>query len=77
MAQIDESDLHVELKKINSNLVRIYKQKTLFRTFVTGIISGLGSVIGATVVLGLIIFILSKFDFLPIVQVILNYLPHK
>jgi hypothetical protein len=54
-----------ELHELNSILRKVYKQNTLGHIFVRGIVAGLGSVIGATVVVGFVAYFLGLFNFLP------------
>ena len=59
-----------QIKKLqNAELIRIYKKpgKFLFFSFMKGIMMGLGSVLGATVVVALLVYLLSKVSFVPIV----------
>ncbi len=42
-------------------------KKYIFYQFVGGIFSGLGGVVGATIVFALLIFILSKMELVPII----------
>ena len=44
------------------NRTRLYRM-----SFVRGIFTGLGSVIGATIVIALILWILSLFEFIPLI----------
>lgn len=58
---------------------------SMWRGFLIGVASGLGAVIGATIVLGTILFILSRLDFVPFIgsyiAEITNYInehnPHR
>ena len=59
-----------QVKKLqNTELLRVYKKpgKFLFFSFMKGIMVGLGSVLGATVVVALLIYLLSQISFVPIV----------
>lgn len=62
--QKTQSELDV-LKEINNNILRT--QITPFRAFRNGILSGLGAVLGATVVLALLLAVLSQFSSVPII----------
>ncbi len=59
-----------ELDKLNQHrFVRLYNStsKMLWFQFLRGVAFGLGSVIGATIVVSLLISILSQIEFIPII----------
>lgn len=72
-----EIDLAAEVTKLtkqvqklqNTELLKVYKHpgKFLWFSFLKGVAVGLGSVLGASVVVGLLIYILSQISFVPIV----------
>lgn len=62
--------LHEELALLRQHqLVELYRSvpKVLFFRFCTGMAVGLGTVIGATVLLSVIIWALSQIEFIPII----------
>ncbi|HHH14299.1 MAG TPA: hypothetical protein ENJ78_01165 [candidate division WWE3 bacterium] len=68
-------DLTKALWALNkSRAIRIYNNpwKLLWYNFLIGVARGLGSIIGATLVLGIIVYILSKFLYVPVLGDIIN-----
>lgn len=64
---MEDSKLTVEIAKLNRSIVKLNKSRGLFHSFMIGIVTGLGSVLGATIVLGIVLFILRNVEFLPII----------
>ena len=60
----------------NSNIFKIYNstKKILFVSFLKGLASGLGWIIGATILVSLLTFILSQIEFIPILGDIVSQL---
>jgi len=57
------------LEHVNSHkLMEIYNSipKLLFYQFMKGIVFGLGSVLGATIVVSILVYLLSQIEFIPI-----------
>lgn len=62
--------IEAELKQLNSHkLVEIYNAiyKLLFYQFLKGMAFGLGSVLGATIIVSILVYLLSTIEFLPII----------
>lgn len=59
-----EGDIVKTLKRTNSLLFRYVDPK---HVFFRGILTGLGGLIGATLILGLLLWFLSQLEFVPIV----------
>jgi len=62
--------IEVALERINSHkLIEIYNSifKLLFYQFIKGIVFGLGSVLGATIVVSILVYLLSQIEFIPII----------
>ncbi len=62
--------IETELKQLNSHkLVEIYNAiyKLLFYQFLKGMAFGLGSVLGATIIVSILVYLLSQIEFLPII----------
>ncbi len=58
------------LEHVNSHkLMEIYNSipKLLFYQFMKGIVFGLGSVLGATIVVSILVYLLSQIEFVPII----------
>ncbi len=61
--------IETALERINSHkLIEIYNSvvKLLFYQFLKGIAFGLGSVLGATIVVSILVYLLSQIEFIPI-----------
>lgn len=77
-----EKELASEVNKLtkqvqklqNTELLKVYQKtgKFLFLSFMKGIMVGLGSVIGATVVVAILIYLLSQISFVPIIGDFIN-----
>ena len=73
-----------EIKKLNeaiknlnnSNIFKIYNstKRILFISFLKGLASGLGWIIGATILVSLLTYILSQIEFIPILGDIVSQL---
>ncbi len=58
------------LEHVNSHkLMEIYNSipKLLFYQFIKGVVFGLGSVLGATIVVSILVYLLSQIEFVPII----------
>tara|TARA_S200000501_G_C20737934_1_gene705985 strand:+ start:305 stop:571 length:267 start_codon:yes stop_codon:yes gene_type:complete len=65
----NDINLHTEIATLNKKkFFQIYESiwKMLFFSFIKGLASGLGWVIGATILVSILTFLLSKFEFIPI-----------
>ena len=72
--------LREEIKSLNSNKIfKIYNstKKILFISFLKGLASGLGWIIGATILVSLLTYILSQIEFIPILGDIVSQLIHE
>ena len=60
----------------NNNIFKIYNstKKILFVSFLKGLASGLGWIIGATILVSLLTYILSQIEFIPILGDIVSRL---
>jgi len=60
----------------NNNIFKIYNstKKILFLSFLKGLASGLGWIIGATILVSLLTYILSQIEFIPILGDIVSQL---
>ena len=60
----------------NNNIFKIYNstKKILFVSFLKGLASGLGWIIGATILVSLLTYILSQIEFIPILGEIVSQL---
>lgn len=65
MAQPDS--YQKELKRLNRNLSRLNAKQSFGRIFITGIISGLGSAIGATLIVAILVYLISKIELIPVI----------
>ena len=60
----------------NNNIFKIYNstKKILFLSFLKGLASGLGWIIGATILVSLLTYVLSQIEFIPILGDIVSQL---
>ena len=63
---MSEHVIKIETEKANVN-VQVNQKKVLFNSFASGVLAGVGSAIGATIVFGLLIFILGQLNTVPFV----------
>lgn len=63
----NSNELLVEIKKLNKHLSRLNRRQAPFRLFLTGLLSGLASVIGASLVFSIVIYLFSQVDLVPII----------
>ena len=71
------SKLSEAIKSLNNNnIFKIYNstKKILFISFLKGLASGLGWIIGATILVSLLTYILSQIEFIPILGDIVSQL---
>lgn len=61
------AELLSELKKLNKNISRMNSTRSFAHSFLVGIVSGLGSVIGATIVVGFIVYLLRNINVVPLI----------
>ncbi len=62
--------IEMALEHVNSHkLMEIYNSipKLLFYQFLKGVVFGLGSVLGATIVVSILVYLLSQIEFIPII----------
>lgn len=54
------------MESVNVNLGKLVRRQSLFHAFVSGLFSGLGSVMGATVVVAFLLWILGRLQLVPV-----------
>jgi hypothetical protein len=64
---MEKPKLAEEMKQLNANVATLNKNYSLTRSFARGMVSGLGSVIGATIVVALLAFILNSVQVVPVI----------
>jgi uncharacterized protein (DUF697 family) len=64
---MEKPKLAEEMKQLNANIATLNKNYSLTRSFARGMVSGLGSVIGATIVVALLAFILNSVQVVPVI----------
>ena len=60
-------ELTEEIKKLNTVINRLYKKQSFMRSFVNGVFMGLGSVVGATLVVAVIVYLLNQVNLIPVI----------
>lgn len=81
----EKDELIEEIKKLNASIEKLNARYVPLRVFFNGILTAIGTFIGATVVVGLIVYLLSQIPLIPIlgnvladlVAEILRYLPNR
>lgn len=63
----EQNPLTSELREINANLKKLVSSQSWIHSFVGGLFSGLGSVVGATVVVALLVGIFGRLRVVPVV----------
>ena len=51
----NNSGVKEELRRLSKVLDKIYSQQSYFHTFIRGVLAGFGSVVGATIVVGIVV----------------------
>jgi hypothetical protein len=62
-----ESTVESELARLNKLLNKLYASQSYMNSFVHGVLSGLGSVIGATIVVAGLVSILGQAKVIPVI----------
>lgn len=65
--QPTHSDLASEINRLNGVINKIYGRSSWGYSFMNGLFSGLGYVVGASIVFSIIIFLLGKINLVPII----------
>jgi hypothetical protein len=60
-----ETDLKARLDEMNDNLVQIKKNGGVWKSFVRGILTGIGSVLGAVVAITIVGWVLNTIGVIP------------
>lgn len=64
---MDKLDLAEETKRLNSSIMQLVKHQSLTRAFLRGVYTGLGSVVGATIVVGILALVLRNVQLIPVI----------
>lgn len=64
---MDQELLRIELERLNANITKLIRRQNLWRSLFAGILSGLGSVIGATIVVAFIAYLLRNVELVPLI----------
>jgi uncharacterized protein (DUF2062 family) len=62
-----DSSLTTETRRLNQSITRLVKQQSLPSSFLRGVASGFGSVIGATIVVAVLAYLLSNVELIPLI----------
>lgn len=63
----ENEELAQELKELRLEVAKLNRRYQMGSALVRGIVSGLGSIIGATVVVGIIAYVLRRVDVVPVI----------
>lgn len=63
----ENEELAQELKELRLEVAKLNRRYQMGPALVRGIVSGLGSIIGATVVVGIIAYVLRRVDVVPVI----------
>lgn len=64
---MNENELTKEIRSLRKIISKLEKQQRLPLSFTRGIATGLGSVIGATFVVALLLYFLRNIEFIPLI----------
>lgn len=64
---MDDKKLTEEIHELNLNINRLIRQQHAYRAFFNGIVYGLGTVIGATIVVAIALYALRNVQFVPLI----------
>lgn len=64
---MDKLNLALETKRLNHTIIQLVKQQSVTRSFVRGVATGLGSVVGATIVVAVLALILRNVQLIPVI----------
>ena len=64
---MDKLDLAQELKRLNRSITQLVKQQGMTRSFLRGVSMGLGSVVGATIVVAILALVLRNVQLIPVI----------
>lgn len=77
MRKYEENTLSEEVKKLDITLRKLVRQRSLPYTFLSAIVTAVGSLVGASIILGILGYFLSKLNFMPFVRFLQEYLPKR
>ena len=64
---MDDSKLTEEIHELNLSIRTLIRQQYFYRAFFRGMVQGLGTVTGATVVVAIVLYIFRNIEFIPII----------
>mgnify|MGYP003421532742 FL=1 len=65
--RMDQDSLKQELQLLNQNIAKLVRRQNLWRSFFGGVLSGLGSVVGATIVVAILAYMLRNVQLVPLI----------
>lgn len=64
---MDKLDLAEETKRLNRSIMQLVRQQSATRSFFRGVAAGLGSVVGATIVVTILALVLRNIQLIPVI----------
>ena len=64
---MEDQSLIKEIRELNIVLTRLYKRQSIGYSFLGGVLSGLGSVMGATLVVAILVYFLRNVSLIPLI----------
>jgi len=64
---MDKLDLAEETKRLNRSITQLVRQQSMTKAFFRGVFTGLGSVVGATIVVAILALILRNIQLIPVI----------
>ncbi len=65
--QPTHADLSTEIDRLNISITKLYARHSWGYSFVNGVFSGLGYVVGASIVFTVIVYLLGKINLVPVI----------
>ncbi|MCL4208797.1 hypothetical protein KJZ63_04185 [Patescibacteria group bacterium] len=64
---MQDQELIEEIRQLNKTMSKLNRQSNFLNSFIRGVLSGLGSVVGATIVVAFLAFMLRNVSFVPLI----------
>ncbi len=60
-------NLTYEVSRLSEVITKLYRRNSLWHSFMSGVFSGLGYVVGASIVFALLVYLLGKVNLVPVI----------